>query len=172
MRVAICQFAATPDVSENLATISDFARTAQANNARVLVCPEAAMIRLPDKNESLVGKVEDLDGFFGSALKDISKSTGVAIIAGGFTLGDSTRVTNTLFVADHGQIIEHYDKIHLYDAFEDKESNKVLPGELKIKTANIDGTVIGLAICYDLRFPELFRLLAVQGAQIIVIPAA
>src|SRR5699024_9943191 len=136
------------------------------------VCPEAAMIRLPDKHESLVGKVESPEGSFGQGLAQASARTGVTIVAGAFTPADNTKVKNTLFVASGGEIVATYDKIHLYDAFSDKESDKVIPGPPKPITVDIEGVRIGLATCYDLRFPEIFRVLADEGSLIVTIPTA
>ncbi|MFP3398009.1 carbon-nitrogen hydrolase family protein [Brevibacterium sp. H602] len=172
MKVAISQFAASPTIAENTAHIVADAHRAAAEGATLLVCPEAAMIRLPDKHESLVGRVEDPDGSFGSALAKASSETGVTIVAGAFTPGDETKVKNTLFVASGGEIVATYDKIHLYDAFSDRESDKVIAGPAEPVTIDVDGVRIGLATCYDLRFPEIFRVLADKGSLLVTVPTA
>ena len=172
MKVAVCQFGATPDIPTNTEKVVAFAKQAADQGAELLVTPEASMIRLFDKSESLVGRVEELDGSFGTALAKASEDYKITIASGGFTPGDSERVVNTLFVAQDGKIAAHYDKIHLYDAFADKESDKVKPGPLNVVTVDVNGTSVGLTTCYDLRFPEIFRLLMDQGAQVVVVPAA
>jgi predicted amidohydrolase len=84
---------------------------------------------------------------------------------------------NTTFVLDPaGEIIARYSKIHMYDVVLDgvaeyQESASVTPGH-EIAITEIDGIAVGLTICYDLRFPELFRILALKGAQAIMLPAA
>lgn len=172
MKVAVSQFAASRTISENTAHIVADAHRAAEGGANLMVCPEAAMIRLPDKNESLVGRVETIDGSFGTGLAKASADTGVTIVAGGFTPGDESRVRNTLFVASDGEIVATYDKIHLYDAFADKESDKVVPGPVEPVTVDVDGVRVGLATCYDLRFPEMFRDLADRGSLVVTIPTA
>jgi predicted amidohydrolase len=84
---------------------------------------------------------------------------------------------NTTVVIDPtGEIIARYSKIHMYDVVLDgvakyQESATVTPGN-KVAITEIDGVQVGLTICYDLRFPELFRILALKGAQAIMLPAA
>ncbi|GAA2102399.1 carbon-nitrogen hydrolase family protein [Brevibacterium salitolerans] len=172
MRVAISQFGASRTIAENTARIVSDAHRAGEAGASLMVCPEASMIRLPDKDESLVGRVEPVEGSFGTGLALASEETGVTIVAGGFTPGDASRVKNTLFVASGGRIIATYDKIHLYDAFSDKESDKVLAGPVEPVTVDVEGVRIGLATCYDLRFPELFRDLADRGSLLVAVPTA
>jgi len=172
LKVAISQFAASPTISENTAHIVADAKRASEEGATLMVCPEAAMIRLPNKHESLVGRVESPEGSFGRGIAQASARTGVTIVAGAFTPGDDTKVKNTLFVASGGKIAATYDKIHLYDAFADKESDKVIPGPTEPITIDVEGVRIGLATCYDLRFPEMFRVLADEGSLIVTIPTA
>lgn len=172
MKVAISQFASSPTIAENTARIVADAHRAGQEGAKLMVCPEAAMIRLPDEHESLVGKVEDPEGSFGTALAEASAKTGVTIVAGAFTPGDDSKVKNTLFVASEGRIAATYDKIHLYDAFSVTESDKVIAGPPEPVTVDVDGVRIGLATCYDLRFPEIFRVLADKGSLLVTIPTA
>lgn len=80
------------------------------------------------------------------------------------------RVRNTLLVAGPDGVAS-YSKIHLFDAYDHKESHTIEPGTDPV-TVEVDGVTVGLAICYDIRFPELFVRLAQQGAQVIVVPAA
>lgn len=82
------------------------------------------------------------------------------------------RVYNTLLVADRGELRATYRKIHLYDAFSFTESDTVAPGSEPAPVLDFDGIRVGLGTCYDLRFPELFRVLAAAGAQVLALPAA
>lgn len=172
MKVAISQFGASSTISENTAHIVADAQSASDEGASLMVCPEAAMIRLPNKHESLVGRVESPEGSFGQGLAQASAATGVTIVAGAFTPGNETKVKNTLFVASGGEIVATYDKIHLYDAFSDKESDKVIAGPPEPITVDVEGVRLGLATCYDLRFPEIFRVLADEGSLVVTIPTA
>lgn len=172
MLAAICQFAATTDPKENARIIADFAERASKDGAKLLITPESSLIRLPGKGQSLLDHAEPLNGPFVDDLKAASKANDIAIIAGTYTPGDENRVVNTLAVVVDGELITHYDKIHLYDAFSYKESDNVKPGSVEAVTVNIDGINFGLTTCYDLRFPEIFRALSDAGAQAFVVPAA
>ena len=87
-----------------------------------------------------------------------------------FTPADDGRVRNTLLVTGGGHH-RGYDKIHLYDAFGFAESDTVAPGT-SATTFELDGVVYGVATCYDVRFPELFRALADDGADVVLLPAS
>ena len=92
------------------------------------------------------------------------------MIVGTFTPGRSAKVRNTLLVT--GPAIEaHYNKIHLFDAYGYRESDQIEPGDALV-VVEIGGVKIGLTTCYDLRFPELFKALALQGADVIVVPSS
>lgn len=83
-----------------------------------------------------------------------------------------SRVSNTFLVICDGEIIAEYRKLHLYDAFAARESDVVLPGDALPPIVDIDGWKIGVMTCYDVRFPETARSLAVRGADAIVVSAA
>lgn len=82
------------------------------------------------------------------------------------------RATNTLVVLREGAVIAHYHKLHLYDAFAMQESRRVDPGQQIPPVIEVAGLRVGLMTCYDLRFPELALSLALNGAQLLVLPAA
>ena len=167
MRFALAQILATDDPSENLGTVADYAALAAQQGAAVVVFPEATMCRF---GVSLKPVAEPLDGPWASEVRGIAERNDIAIVAGMFTPTSDGRVTNTLLVTGRG-IDTSYDKIHLYDAFGFAESDTVAPGS-KPLTVLIDGVTVGLACCYDIRFPELFRALADEGAAITVLPAS
>ena len=172
MRVAVCQFGAAPEVHENILTIQTFAQQARDRGADLLVCPEASMSRLPVEKSDQLPNSEPLDGSFGTALADATDGSKLTIIAGGFTPASGNKVKNTLFVASNGVISAHYDKVHLYDAFDARESDNVIPADIEPTVIDVNGVAVGLATCYDLRFPEMFRLLVDQGAKVFALPAA
>jgi predicted amidohydrolase len=86
---------------------------------------------------------------------------------------DSQRVYNTAYtISPEGRTIAAYRKLHLFDALSVRESDTMVSGNALPPVVEIAGIQIGFAICYDLRFPELFRYLACQGAQLIIVPSA
>ena len=92
------------------------------------------------------------------------------MVAGMFTPAEDRRVRNTLLATGQG-VEASYDKIHLFDAFGFAESDTVAPGAEPV-TIEVDGLTVGLATCYDLRFPGLFQLLGDRGAALVVVPAS
>ncbi|PSL00295.1 putative amidohydrolase [Murinocardiopsis flavida] len=172
MRVAICQFEVLDDPVANARIIDGFAAEAAAGGARLLIAPEAALVRLPDKDAPLTGYAQALDGQFVTDLAASSAAHGTAIVAGSYTPGDGARVRNTLVAVDNGSLAAHYDKLHLYDAFSYVESDKVEPGRGGVGFLDLDGTRFGLVTCYDLRFPEIFRALVDLDAHAFALPAA
>ncbi|RKT56843.1 carbon-nitrogen hydrolase family protein [Saccharothrix australiensis] len=165
MRVALCQITSSTDPSENLDLVR--AGVARAAGARVVVFPEATQCRF---GVPLGPVAEPLDGPWASAVREVADEHGVVVVAGMFTPSPDGRVTNTLLVTGGGRHLG-YDKIHLFDAFGFTESRTVAPGAAPV-TVEVDGVVLGLATCYDVRFPELFRALADRGAAAVVLAAS
>ncbi|AJC60375.1 carbon-nitrogen hydrolase family protein [Streptomyces sp. 769] len=167
MRIALCQMTSSTEPKENLALVADLVRRAAAEGARLAVLPEAAMVRF---GAPLGAVAEPLDGPWAEGVRAVAKETGVTVVAGMFTPAPDGRVANTLLATGPG-VEESYDKIHLYDAFGFRESDTVAAGE-RVVTIDVDGVRVGLATCYDLRFPELFRAHADAGATVSVLPAS
>lgn len=113
---------------------------------------------------------EPLDGPWASEVRRLADEAGIAVVAGMFTPTEDGRVTNTLLVTGRG-LDTRYDKIHLFDAFGFAESDTVGAGEDPL-VVELDGTRIGLATCYDIRFPGLYTELADQGASVIITAAS
>ncbi len=172
MRVSICQFAATSDPIENARTIDEFAARASSEGAKLLLTPEASMIRFADSAQLVAPHAQLLDGQFVTDLSATSATYGITIVAGAYTPGSDGRAVNTLVAVQDGALIGHYDKLHLYDAFDYAESVKVQPGVNDPVTIDVDDVKFGLATCYDLRFPEIFRILVDAGADVLLLPAA
>ncbi|MFC0432883.1 carbon-nitrogen hydrolase family protein [Kutzneria buriramensis] len=167
MRIALSQFVSDTDPEANLATVGEQTAEAARRGARIVVFPEATMARF---GIPLGGLAQPLDGPWASGVRDIAKRHDVLVVAGMFTPSDDGRVRNTLLVTGLG-VDEHYDKIHLFDAFGFAESETVAPGDRSV-TLEVDGVGIGVATCYDLRFPQLFQKLARSGASVILVPAS
>jgi predicted amidohydrolase len=166
MRIALSQISSTADPAENLATIRAQVAAAAAEGARIVHFPEAAQCRF---GVPLTPIAERLDGPWATAVQEIADEHNVVVVAGMFTPGIDGRVSNTTLVTGNGVHLG-YNKIHLFDAFGFRESDTVTPGDKPV-TFTVDGTTFGLATCYDVRFPELFRALA-DTAPVILLGAS
>jgi len=169
MRVALCQIPVSATPSVNLGRVATALREAADGGADLAVFPEATQVRF---GSDLRAAAEPVDGPFGSGLAAAAKDTGVALVAGVFEPAPDGRVYNTAVVFDgHGELVATYRKLHLFDAFGHQESAEVAPGSVPV-LCTLAGVRVGLEICYDVRFGELSRALAVAGAQLLVLPAA
>jgi deaminated glutathione amidase len=169
MRVALCQLPVSPDPGVNLGRVREALSDAAGRGADLAVFPEATQARF---GSDLRAVAEPLDGPFGSGLAGAARATGVALVAGVFEPAPDGRVYNTAVAYDAaGTQVAAYRKIHLFDALGERESAVVAPGAQPV-IVDLCGVRVGIMTCYDLRFPELARALAVRGAELIVIPAA
>ncbi|MGB8408130.1 MAG: carbon-nitrogen hydrolase family protein [Mycobacterium sp.] len=166
LRVAACQITSTADPNENLATVATWVRRAADAGARVVVFPEATMAQF---GGPLAAVAQPLDGKWATAVADIANSYSVLVAAGMFT-PDGDRVRNTVLLTGLGHHTG-YHKIHLYDAFGYRESDTVAAGTAPV-TITVDDVVLGVATCYDIRFPALFQHLATAGATTILLPTS
>lgn len=171
--VAVIQFAPTTDKAENLAQIERFVTQAADQGAGLAVLPEYSLFTNPVIDETFVESAEELDGTAVSTIRGLSKNNNIAIIAGVNEPDGAGRIYNTLVGIQHGKIEATYRKLHLYDAFGTHESKWVSPGEIQEpQLLEINGFKIGMQTCYDLRFPEVSRMLVDAGADVLVMPAA
>ncbi|VXC09317.1 Predicted amidohydrolase [Arthrobacter sp. 9AX] len=167
MRLAVAQIISSADLEANLELIRDYATRAKAAGAGLVVFPEASMRAF---GYSLRDIAEPLDGPWAGKVRALAGELGIAIVAGMFTPGKDGRVRNTLLVTGPG-LDTSYDKVHLFDAFGFTESKTVDAGTDPV-TFEVDGTVFGLATCYDVRFPALFTANARAGAQVNIVCAS
>jgi predicted amidohydrolase len=167
MRVALVQMKVTAgDVAGNRRRGTDLARAA-AKNAEVVVLPEIWTTGFSLTN--LDKWAEQVPGPTFADLAAIARDAGAAIIAGSVPRKTGGRIYNNAIVIDAaGNIAADYQKLHLCSYL--GEDRYFAPGNKRV-VFDLGGTKAGLAVCYDLRFPELFRALAIDGAQIIFIPA-
>jgi deaminated glutathione amidase len=167
MRIALCQIPVSSWPSVNLERVRG--ALVQAHGADLAVFPEATQVRF---GSDLRAAAEPLDGPFCSGLADAAKETGIALVAGVFEPAPDGRVYNTAVAfGGDGELVASYRKLHLFDAFGHRESEQVAPGSAPV-LCTLAGVRTGLEICYDVRFGELSRALAVGGASLIVLPAA
>lgn len=171
MRIAVGQVRVARDPQQNLERIEDLAARAVSAGARLLLLPEGLISRDAQDPDATRAGAQEHDGPFVTELLEISRRHQVAL-AGTVHLKDGDKVVNAFLVADEGQLLARYDKLHLYDAFNDKESDKVTPGHDYPPVVEVDGVRLGLVTCYDLRFPEHSRHLALNGAQALLVSAA
>ena len=176
MKVAAVQLTSTGNVTENQELALAKIREAAGNGARLIVLPEATSQNF--RSGRLDEQAQTLEGPFVTALRELAEELEVTVVAGMFCPADTVerdgktinRVTNTALIAGPG-VLGGYDKIHTYDAFDYHESDTVLAGE-SLVAFDVDDLVVGVATCYDIRFPEQFKELAGQGAQLIVVPTS
>lgn len=171
MRIALAQMLSGSDPAANLMQVRDYTARAADAGATLVVFPEATMCRF---GVPLGPIAEPVDGPWADGVRRIATDSGVTVIAGMFTPSGDGRVTNTLIAAGPGtpnQPDTHYDKIHLYDAFGFTESRTVAPGREPV-VITVDGVGVGLSVCYDIRFPELYTELARRGARLIAVCAS
>lgn len=169
---AVVQFAPAPDAEANRHTVGELVRTAADRGASVIVLPEYSNYFIDPFDHSLATHAETLDGPFVAELQQLAGQTRTHIVAGLLERGDEGRVRNTVVAVADGGVVAVYRKIHLYDAFGQRESDWIQPGEPAApETFSVDGIRFGLMTCYDLRFPEMGRLLADAGATAFLVPA-
>ena len=174
--VALVQLDASDDCAANIAAAVALADEAAAGGAHLVALPEYLQYRGPD--DGYRASARPIPGPHTDPFADVARRHGTWILVGSTaeTSGDPARPYNTsTLIAPDGSIAATYRKIHLFDVAVDSgpvdtESARVTPGD-RLVTADVGGAVLGLSICYDLRFPELYRALALAGAEILTVPA-
>lgn len=175
VRVAIGQFAAGTDKAANLAAITGLVQDAAAAGAAVAVLPENSMYSDATPGADARAWAEPLDGPFARDLARLARTAGLTVVAGMTeSLPGEARAANTLVaVSDTGQPLGVYRKIHLYDAFGYRESDRIKPAAHATPlTFACGGISFGAMTCYDLRFPEMARRVVDAGADALLLPAA
>ena len=174
MRAAVIQLNSTGDKARNLASAERLVRAAVADGAELVALPEKW--NLLAGGEELLAGAEPLDGPTLTAARGWARDLGVHLLAGSISEQGEEKAFNTsVLVGPDGSDLAVYRKIHLFDVEAGgvvyRESEHERAGT-EIVSAPIGEPVLGLSVCYDLRFPELYRILAVQGAHLIAIPSA
>lgn len=175
--VAVLQMNSGEDKAANIETALRLVDEAAATGARLVMLPEI-WTYLGDE-EGNRANAELIPGPVTEALAAKAKEHGIYLHGGSILeqrKGEPKLFNTTVVLSPTGEIVAQYSKIHMFDVVLDgvasyRESNTVQRGE-EIVTFDMDGATVGLAICYDLRFPELFRILRLRGADLIVLPAA
>jgi len=175
--VALVQLNSGADKDANIAAALAGIDQAAEAGARLVVLPEVWPYLGP--GEGNAAHAEPIPGPLSELLAARARHHGIYLHAGTMheQVPGESRLFNTGLVYDpNGDLVAKYRKIHLFDVDLDsdssyRESDTIAPGE-EVVTFDLDGTTVGLATCYDLRFPELFRILALQGAEVVLLPAA
>ncbi len=174
MRVAAVQLNSDGDKARNLDTAERLVREAAADGAEFVALPEKW--NLLAGGEELLAGAEPLDGPSLTAARSWARELGVHLLAGSISERGAERAFNTsVLIGPAGDDLAVYRKIHMFDVdaggVSYRESEHERAGE-EIVTGPLGDLVLGLSVCYDLRFPELFRILALRGARILAVPSA
>jgi predicted amidohydrolase len=177
MRAAVIQISSQTDKARNVETATALIRDAAASGAELTVLPEYWTYQGPD--DGYLEAAEPIPGPTSEAMADLARELGIVVHAGSMperTPGNPRAYNTSVVFGRDGQEIARYRKIHLFDVdlrgeVTESESHTIAPGN-DVVTASLDRWTLGLSICYDLRFPELYRELSERGADIIAIPSA
>ncbi|WP_298942071.1 carbon-nitrogen hydrolase family protein [uncultured Microbacterium sp.] len=171
--IAVAQFAPTTDPDANLRVIDELAARAAARSARVVVFPEYSSYFIHPFDDSLATHAEEIGGPFTQGIAQIAQAHDLVIVAGLLERSPvAGHVRNTVIAVGADGVRATYRKVHLYDAFGQRESDWVEPGEIVApETFAVDGVRFALMTCYDLRFPEVARTLADAGAHVVLVAA-
>ena len=186
LRIASVQMCSTEDIARNLARATDLVKAAAADGANLIGLPEnfaylgSTLDHKLSIAESLSQSGDQANGPLLTAMRQLARDTGVWLLLGGFperVAGQDERLGNAAVLLDpEGAVSAVYRKMHLFDVeipggHRFRESDAVVPGDQPV-VAQTPWGGLGLSICYDLRFPELYRRLAAAGARMLAVPAA
>ncbi len=176
MKVAAVQLNSTADGAANLATADRLTRAAAADGARLVVLPEKWSVL--GRDADLRAGAQTLDGPAVRWARALARELRIELLAGSIVERDrGGELFNTsLHVDPRGELRARYRKLHMFDVEVAgrvyRESAVTAAGEEIVLSRTADGVELGMAVCYDLRFPELFRALALRGARIVTLPSA
>jgi predicted amidohydrolase len=177
VRAAAVQLNSTPDKGRNLETADRLVRRAAAEGAQLVVLPEKWPVL--GTGSDLRDGAEPLDGPAATWARGVARELGIDLVAGSVSErvpGEEKLRNTSLHIGPDGDVRATYRKVHMFDVEVDgtvyRESDHEEPGDEPVLSATADGVELGLSVCYDLRFPELYRILAVRGARIITVPSA
>lgn len=172
LTLGILQFNASRDKYVNIEKIMKFIKV---NSANLVIIPEYSMANITGLSPYKVYEIaEDINGDYVSKLSKIAIENSLYMV---LTLFERTnkppKIYNTaILISPNGDIVDIYRKIHLFDAYGYRESNYMEAGSRPSQVIDIGRAKIALSICFDIRFPELYRIYALNGAELVVIPSA
>ncbi len=174
-KIALCQMAVAADKLVNLNKAESMVRAAHQSGARIIALPE--MFNCPYNSSLFRAYAEEENGQTVGRMSELAKELGIYLIAGTIPEKEGESIYNTCFAFDpKGRLIGKHRKIHLFDiaikgGIQFKESEVLGRGD-QITVIDTEFCKIGIAICYDMRFPELIRLMTLKGAELIIVPGA
>lgn len=179
LRLALIQPTSTISINRNIALIEPMIRKAVSDDAQMISLPEVVNLTQKNREESVKEAQFETGDAFLARIQTLAKELDVWIHIGSnvVKLEDDARMANRAYMINNsGEILAHYDKIHMFDVDLEggesyRESSSFRPGEEAV-CVNTPWGLIGLTICYDVRFPQLHRTLAQAGAKLILNPAA
>lgn len=178
-RTALVQMKSSVNKEQNLDYSLELINEAAKDKARLICFPEFQMAYSPpeQKPEALHKIAEKINGNFVSTLSYSAKQNKINVIATIYEIINTNKQNHKVFdtaiiVNDLGKLQSVYRKVHLYDALGFKESKKLVAGSIIERPTRTSVGNLGLLICYDMRFPEISRILTVNGASILVSPSA
>ncbi|HEY6779592.1 MAG TPA: carbon-nitrogen hydrolase family protein [Thermoleophilaceae bacterium] len=176
MRAAAVQLSCTPDMDRNLEAAERLVRAAVADGAELVVLPERMDVR--GSTEDYARAAEPLDGRPLRWARALARELSIDLVAGSIAerrAGHERLANTSAHIGPDGELKAVYRKLHMFDVevggVTYRESEHSEPGDEIVLSQTADDTGLGLTICYDLRFPELYRILALRGARIVTIPA-
>ncbi len=181
VRVSAVQLNSVPDVEQNLAAIEQQLSTLDVSPQHIVVLPECCLFfGGRDQEQLMLAQKDAQQHYLASALSALAVKYCITLVAGSIPIYDqqAQKFTNTCLVfSPQGEQLARYDKIHLFDVeVADSEKNylesRYTKAGSKVVTTEAAGITLGLSICYDLRFPELYRTLTQLGAKVITVPSA
>jgi predicted amidohydrolase len=177
MRAAAVQLNSTDDIKRNRTTAERLVRAAASDGAELVVLPEKWNIL--GTEEQMAAGAEPLDGPSIAWAREVAAELEIDLVAGSIVervAGREKTLNTSVHVGPNGEVRAAYRKIHMFDVEVDgtvyRESEGEDPGEEIVVSGLAGGVEMGMSVCYDVRFPELYRILALRGAEILVIPSA
>jgi predicted amidohydrolase len=177
MRAAAVQLNSTDDIKRNRASADRLVRAAASDGAELVVLPEKWNALGTD--EQMATAAEPLDGPSITWARELAAELGIDLIAGSIVErveGREKTLNTSVHVGPDGGVRAVYRKIHMFDVEVDgtvyRESDLEDPGDEIVVSELAGGAVAGMSVCYDVRFPELYRILALRGAEVLLIPSA
>jgi predicted amidohydrolase len=178
IRAACVQLRSTDDVAENIKVTSELVREAHGKGASFIATPENTCLMAPDGGAKLEKSFTEASDPALPAFRKLADTLNIWLLVGSLAIKVSDRKTanRSFLLGPGGAVVARYDKVHLFDVDLPsgetyRESNTVAPGEEAV-VATLPWGRIGFSVCYDLRFPHLYRALAKQGAEILTVPSA
>jgi len=179
-KAACIQLSSAREVEPNILAASALIRAARDEGADLIMTPEVSDMMEPRRTERVAKAKDEASHAMLAAFRDLARETGAWLLLGSAVVrredGDERLANRSFLIAPDGAIAARYDKIHMFDVAlaggeSYRESNAFRPGEAAV-LAPLPWGMLGMTICYDLRFPHLYRALAQAGADFLSIPSA